>query len=164
MYAYRPKFEKKKEKLLCWFLALLGVSLYFASQFPGVPVPGLIQIFGVGCLAGTIMVVSMCVLRRFEYVLEETEAGTTDFIITEIYSRRKTVVCRVSLSDVCSVFPLNSENEEQCKALKKQGKHYTYTSVLFDEKRYLVEMNTHGEHIFVCICADETLLKLLTNR
>lgn len=164
MYAYCPKFEKKKEKLLCWFLALLGVALYFASQFPGAPVPGLIQILGVGCLAGMILLVSMCVMRRFEYVLEETEEGTTDFIITEVYSRRKTVVCRVSLSDICSVLPLTKENEEQHKALKKQGTHYSYTGVLFDEKRYLVEMNTHGEHIFVSICADETLLKLLTER
>ena len=164
MYAYCPKFEKKKEKLLCWLLALLGVALYFASHFPGAPVPGVIQILGVGCLAGMILLVSMCILRRYEYVLEETENGATDFIITEIYSRSKSVVCRVSLSDICSVLPLTKENEGQYKELKKEGTHYSYTGVLFDEKRYLVEMNTHGEHVFVCICADETLLNLLMNR
>ena len=164
MYAYRPQFEKKKEKLLCLALAILGVVLYGSSQIPNAPFPGVIQILGVGCFAAAVLVVSMCLMRRYDYVLEENEKGSVDFIITEYYSRRKTVVCRVSLSDIRSVLPLTKENEEQHKALKKQGTHYSYTGVLFDEKRYLVEMNPHGGHIFVGICADETLLKLLTNR
>jgi hypothetical protein len=158
MYVYSPKFEKKKEKLLSLFLAVLGVALYFASQFPGAPVPGVIQILGVGCLAGAILLISMCVLRSYSYELLEGEEGKTDFVIAEHYSRRKTVVCRVALADVVSVVPLDPN--------WKKGKEtlYTYTGVLFDEKRYLVEMNTHGEHLFVIICADEALLDLLSAR
>jgi hypothetical protein len=158
MYVYSPKFEKKKEKLLSLFLAVLGVALYFASQFPGAPVPGVIQILGVGCLAGAILLISMCVLRSYSYEVVEDEEGKTDFVIAEHYSRRKTVVCRVALADVVSVVPLDPD--------WKKGKEtlYTYTGVLFDEKRYLVEMNTHGEHLFVIICADEALLDLLSAR
>ena len=164
MYAYRPQFEKKKEKLLCLALAILGVVLYGSSQIPNAPFPGVIQILGVGCFAAAVLVVTMCLMRRYDYVLEGNEKGTVDFIITEYYGRRSMAVCRVSLSDVCSVLPLTKETADEYKALKKQGKHYSYTSVLFDEKRYLVEMNAHGEHVFVCICADETLLNILTNR
>ena len=155
MYVYSPKFEKKKEKLLSLFLAVLGVALYFASQFPGAPVPGVIQILGVGCLAGAILLISMCVLRSYSYELLEGEEGKTDFVIAEHYSRRKTVVCRVALADVVSVVPLDPN--------WKKGKEtlYTYTGILFDEKRYLVEMNAHGEHFYVVICADETLMNLL---
>ena len=158
MYVYSPKFEKKKEKLLSLFLAVLGVALYFASQFPGAPVPGVIQILGVGCLAGAILLISMCVLRSYSYEVVEDEEGKHDFVITEYYSRRKTVVCRMALTDVVSVVPLDPN--------WKKGKEtlYTYTGVLFDEKRYLVEMNTHGEHLFVIICADEALLGLLLAR
>jgi hypothetical protein len=158
MYVYSPKFEKKKEKLLSLFLAVLGVALYFASQFPGAPVPGVIQILGVGCLAGAILLISMCVLRSYSYEVVEDEEGKHDFVITEYYSRRKTVVCRMALTDVVSVVPLDPN--------WKKGKEtlYTYTGVLFDEKRYLVEMNTHGEHLFVIICADEALLDLLSAR
>ena len=164
MYAYRPKFQKKKEKLLAWFLTALGMILYITARIPGAPVPGILQILGVFCLAGMILLVSMCVMRRYEYVLEQNEDGEVDFIITEYYGRRTTVVCRVSLTDVRSVLPLTKETEEQHKALKKQGSHYSYTGLLFDEKRYLVEMQAHGEHIFVRICADEALLKLLSER
>ena len=44
---------------------------------------------------------------------------------------------------------------------KEKNTVYTYTGVLFDEKRYLVEMEAHGEHFFVIICADEMLLNHL---
>lgn len=164
MYAYRPNFQKKKEKLLVWFLTALGFILYITSRVPGAPVPGILQILGVFCLAGMILLVSMCIKRRYDYVLEQNENGKIDFTITEYYGRRTTVVCRVSLSEVCSVLPLTKETEEKYKSLKKQGTHYSYTGILFDEKRYLVEMQAHGEHFFVRICADETLVKLLTDR
>lgn len=163
MYAYRPQFEKKKEKLLSLFLAALGIILYITARIPGAPFPAFIQMAAVGCLAGMILLVSMCVMRRFDYVLEEKEGGEVDFIITEYYGRRTTVVCRVSLSDVRSVLPLTKQTKEQRKALKKEGTHYSYTGLLFDEARYLVEMEAHGEHIFVCICADKRLVELLSN-
>ena len=161
MYAYRPQFEKKKEKLLCLALAVLGVVLYGSSQIPNAPFPGVIQILGMGCFVAAVLVVTMCLMRCYDYVLEENEKGTVDFIITEHYGRRSMVVCRVSLSDVSRVIPLTKDTGEQRKALKKEGSHYSYTGVLFEEKRYLVEMNAHDEHFFVIICADETLLKLL---
>lgn len=162
MYAYRPQFEKKKEKLFSLSLALFGVVLYGSSQIPGAPFPGLIQMLGIAFLAVAILLISMCIMRRYDYVLEADENGKTDFIITEYYGRRTMVVCRVGLSDVCSVLPITKDTEEQRKALKKEGTHYSYTGVLFDEKRYLVEMNAHGEHVFVTICADERLVELLS--
>ena len=158
MYLYHPKFQKKKEKLLAWFLVALGVALYIASQFPEVPIPGLVQILGVGSLAVCILIVSMYVLRSYSYELVENEEGKTDFIITEHYSRRKTVVCRVGLSDVVSVVPYDQNRK------KEKNTVYTYTGILFDEKRYLLEMQANGEHFFVIICADETLLNLLVKR
>lgn len=162
MYEYRPQFEKKKEKLLAWLLTALGVVLYVTSQLPGAPVPGFVQILAIGCLAGMIMIVSMCILRRYSYELVQNEEGKTDFIITEHYSRRKTVVCRVGLEDVVSVVPF--EKKANSSAEKKEKKTvYSYTGVLFDEKRYSVEMQAHGEHFFVVICADERLLELLSN-
>ena len=99
MYVYQPQFKKKKEKLLAWFLVALGLVLYIASQYPGAPVPGLIQILGVCCLAGSILIVSMYILRSYSYELVEGEDGRIDFVITEHYSRRKTVkLLRVTYS------------------------------------------------------------------
>lgn len=159
MYAYHPKFQKKKEKLLAWFFAALGIVLYITSQYPGAPVPGLIQILGVCSLAGAILVVSMSILRSYSYELIEGEEGKTDFVVTEHYSRRKTTVCRVGLDDVIGVSPYTSELKDMLSKAKQ--KVYSYTGVLFDENRFIVEMNAYGEHFYVVICADETLMNLL---
>ena len=160
MYEYHPKFKKKKEKLLAWFFAALGVVLYFSAQFPGAPVPGVIQILAICSFAGCILILSMCVLRSYSYeIVEGNEEGMRDFVITEHYSRRKTVVCRVGLDDIISVIQLDPKWKKE-----KGTTLYTYTGVLYDETRYLVEMQAHGEHFFVIICADQTLLKLLTER
>lgn len=157
MYAYHPQFKKKKEKLLAWFLVALGVVLYITSQYPGAPIPGVLQIIGVCSLAGSILVVSMYILRSYSYeIIEGEEEGKNDLVITEHYSRRKTVVCRVGLDSVVSVTPYDPNWK------KEKNTVYTYTGVLFDEKRYLVEMEAHGEHFFVIICADEMLLNHLS--
>ena len=161
MYAYRPNFEKKKEKLLSLALALLGAVLYGSSQIPNAPFPGLIQVLGVGSFAGAILVVCMCVMRRYDYALEENEKGTVDFIITEHYARRQMTVCRVALDDVIAVALYSREWKDSI--LKEKHKLYSYTGVLFDEKRFILEMNAHGEHFYVIICADETLVNLLTH-
>lgn len=164
MYEYHPQFKKKKEKLLACFLAALGVVLYFSARIPGVLIPGVIQILAVCSFAGSILVISMCVLRSYSYQLTEGEDGRIDFLITEFYSRRKTVVCRVGLEEIVSVVPF--EKSAQCKTKAEKGKEkvYTYTAILFDEKRYCVEIHTQEEQIFVIICADEALLNLLDKR
>lgn len=159
MYLYHPQFTKKKEKLLAWFLVALGLVLYITSRYPGAPIPGVLQILGVCLLAGSILIVSMYVLRSYSYELVEGEGGKTDFIIAEHYSRRKTVVCRVGLDDIGWVALYKSELKDTIS--KEKHKVYSYTGVLFDEKRFIVEMNAHGEHFYVIICADETLANLL---
>ena len=80
MYVYHPKFQKKKEKLVAWFLVALGVILYITSQYPGAPIPGVWQILGVCSLAGSILIISMCILRSYSYEL-------VDGVLT-IYSGR----------------------------------------------------------------------------
>ncbi len=162
MYEYSPQFKKKKEKLLAWLFVALGVTLYVTSQYPGAPVPGILQILGVCSLAGSILIVSMYILRSYSYALTEGEEGTIDFVITEHYSRRKTVVCRVSLADVISVAPLEQIAKRE-DGKKEKETVYSYTGVLFDEKRYRIELQAHGEHFFVIICADEMLLRYLTD-
>lgn len=159
MYQYNPQFKKKKEKLLSLAMAILGVVLYASSQIPNAPFPGLIQILGICALAGCILLISMCILRSYSYeIVEGKEEGKLDFVITEHYSRRKTVVCRIGLSDVVSVTPYDPNWKKEKNTL------YSYTGVLFDEKRYLLEVQAHGEHFFIVICADETLLSYFSVR
>jgi hypothetical protein len=163
MYSYSPIFNKKKEKLITLFMGIFGAVAFGVSSLPFVIFPILFQLLSIVGFGGMIMVGTLCLMRRYTYEITENDGGTLDFIITEYYGRRVTVVCRVALSSVQSVLPLRADTKEQFEALKKGRTVYTYTGVLFDEEQYLVGMEAHGERFFVRICADATLAQALIN-
>ena len=162
-YEYAPRFQKKKEKLLCYSLIGLAAALIVVSYVPGAPYPAYIQLLGLGAIVAMIMIYSMCVAHHYSYCIEEREGAAPDFIITEYYGRRVTVVCRVAVTSVMSATPWNEETKKRFDEQKK-GKHsYVYTGVLFDEKQYVLDIEEDGMRFFVRICAEDALIRHLTD-
>ncbi len=161
MYSYSPSFHKKKEKLITLFMGIFGAVTYGVSILPFIVFPILFQIVAFISFTGMIMVGALCLMRRYTYEIRENGERTLDFVITEYYGRRVTVVCRVGLDSVETIFCLTKESKPQFLQMKKERAFYNYTGVLFDEERYCVELSAHGERFFVLICADETLVRLL---
>ena len=107
------------------------------------------------------MLFSLCMMRSYVYAVEEGRDGAFDFVITEYYGRRRTVVCRVSLSSVRSVVPCEKKSANKAPKPRSDAKRFVYTALLFDEARYLVEIEEGEASCLICICADEALLRLL---
>lgn len=163
MYEYAPKFEKKREKGLCLLLLSVGLLLWFAAYIPGVPMGALFQLVGVGFMTAMILVYSLAVARNYVYAIEQTEDGGADFIITEYYGKRRTVVCRVSVSSVEMSAPRTKETLEAFRG-ERRGKHfYNYTGVLFDAERYFLRIREGEDVFFVQICANKDLISALIN-
>ena len=160
IYEYAPAFPKRKERLLCIASLLLGGALFGGSMFPGLSMPWILQLCAFACFVVFIMLVSLCIMRSYVYTVEERADGTPDFIITEYYGRRRTVVCRVSLSSVRSVMPYTKERAAAHGKRRESVKKFVYTAILFDEARYLVEIEEE-ERFLVCICANDGLLRIL---
>lgn len=164
MYEYAPMFEKKKEKLLTVGFLLLGLALYFTGTLiPGLPMPGLFQVLGVFALTVMILLFSLCLSRRYVYRIEEKRDGGVDFIITEYYGRRITVVCRVAVESVMTAIPVNTETRKSVASPKAKNRVYNYTGVLFGEDRRYLRIEEAGECFFVQICATDDLIRLLTD-
>jgi len=84
-----------------------------------------------------------------------------DFVVTEYYGRRVTVVCRVSVDDIEEIVPITKENRREWKTKQSGRFFYDYTADLFSQNRFIIVV-TDGEHLFTArILADETLLNLL---
>ena len=162
-YEYAPRFQKKKEKLLCYGLLGLAAALIALSYVPGVPYPGYVQLLGMGAIVAMIMIFSMCVAHHYAYRIVECENGELDFVVTEYYGKRVTVVCRVAVASVVSATPWNKETRKRFFEQKKGVPSYVYSGVLFDEAQYVLDVDEGGTRFFVRICADETLIRLLVN-
>ncbi len=162
MYEYAPVFAKKKEKLLTYGFLGLGLLLFATSWIPSIPYPALFQLFGVFALAAMILLFSLCLSKRYVYAVEEKEDGMPDFVITEYYGRRVTVVCRVSVHSVHAAIPWKQETRRQLTEFKKGKQYFCYTGVLFDEEQYGLLIEENGMSLLVRICSDEGLIRCLT--
>ena len=161
MYEYAPVFPKKKEKLLTFGLLALGLLICASSYILGglgVDYYAYPQLIGLACIVAMILLFSLVLARRYVYTIEETASGDADFIITEFYGRRRTVVCRVSVSSVRMAIPYVAGRKRTSK-----DRFYRYTGVLFDEERYDLHIEEAGESFVVQICANKDLISLLTD-
>ena len=162
MYEYAPRFQKKKEKLLTLDVLIIGLAVYFLSYVPGILYPAALQTAGFAGLGVAILLYSMLLSRRYAYSLEETEAGKVDFIITEYYGKRATVVCRVARDSVREVILRTGETKKKIAEEQRAKSRYSYTGVLFDEERYYLCIEEAGERFVVEICASNDLLEHLS--
>jgi len=165
MYEYSPTLTKRKERLISILLLFLGLCLFGFSQVEGIPFPIIYQALGLFSLTATIILISRYLMRRYVYSIVPRENGPADgvpdFVVTEYYGRRISVVCRVSLADVEEILPITKETKKTVREKQKGRLFYDYTADLFSQNRYLLTI-TDGEHRFSArLLADEELLKWL---
>ncbi len=164
MYEYAPRFQKKKEKVLCWFFALIGCLLVLLPSFLGelLPFPAAVQALGVGCIAVMILIFSLVVSKHYIYsITEADEDGNVDLLITECAGPRRTVVCRVSVTSVLEVIPVTEETRKTYASRASGMQQYNYTGVLFGEDQRYLKIEEGGESFLVRICATDDLLSHL---
>lgn len=165
MYQYDPALPKRRERLISIVTLFLGLALFGFSKVNNVPFPVIYQMLGVASLTAFIFLIARYLMRRYVYqVMPRSHAGdgfAPDFVVTEYYGRRVSVVCRISLDDIEQIIPITKENRREWRE-KQTGKlFYDYTADLFSPNRYLLVV-TDGEHRFTArILADETLLNYL---
>lgn len=165
MYEYAPVLTKRKERLIAILSLFMGLMLFGFSQINGIPFPVIYQLVGIAFIAAFIILISRYLMRRYVYAIEAAGENTApDFVVTEYYGRRISVVCRISVTDIEEILPITRENRKELRAKQKGRFYYDYTADLFSQNRYLITV-TDGEHHFCArILADEELIKWLERR
>ena len=102
MYSYAPNLKKQKEKLLSGALFALGIAVFLPTLHPKTPLPALFQLVSLLLLTAALSVFIRYLMRDYTYSVEasEKEDGILDFVITERYGKRLSVVCRVAVNEV----------------------------------------------------------------
>lgn len=156
MYEYAPKPRKRKEKLLVSVAAVLAAASYGCSAM-GLPYPLVYQLVAVACLGTGILLAVRYLLRDYIYRIVSCHgAEAPDLVVTEVYARRRTVVCRISLGDIVSVCPLSEKPRGD-----RNRRCYCYTAERTPENGYLLSVCDGDGDYEVIICADESLLSLI---
>ncbi len=165
MYRYEPKSKKKREKGLLFALLILAVALFGCAQIPNVFLPAVLQLLGVFCLVGVVMLISRYLLRSYAYSVEPSETAAPDapkdLVITETYGNRVSVVCRISVINVESIREITPQNRKQIAAELKGKRVYKYAAELFPEDYHLLSVSLDEERFFIKLSADQPLISAI---
>jgi hypothetical protein len=165
MYYYEPEQPKKKERLLFFVLAAIVAILFGTSSISGMPYPWILQSVSVFFLVGAILLLTQCLSVCYTYAIEQREGalgGTMrELVVTRIVGKRMTVVCRVPVSDIFEIIPINRHNRRDRRALTRGKNHYRYTACLFADNRVLLAIRENDSMAYVQILADKHLVSFL---
>ena len=167
-YEYRPTPDKRKEKLLALLFGGVGLGAYASSLSRYVPYPALLQLAAVLLLTLALALVGRYLLRNFCYTVAPRRDGgenaPDDLTVTELYGRRRSVVCILSLAEIRGVTPVSGTDRKTLRAMTQGATIYRYVASLWSADAYLLEIEHEEMRFFLKIHADKALLDCITPR
>ncbi len=164
MYEYAPKPKRRREKLILALSLIFGALSFAFSLFEWMLYPAVCQLAAVGFFTVSVVMLSRYLLRDYVYRVEPRgwdEDGPLDLTVTEIYGKRRQVVCRVALSDIRESVRVNAENRKSLAKATKGKRLFVYTPEMGDGEAVLLTVSDGDTQYFVKICADEGLFSAL---
>jgi len=162
LFEFVPAKNNKRLGLISGLLLIGGaVMLLVTYVFNEIAGKWFFQLLAVGMCGVSIFLVSRYVMKNYIYAIISTEGGN-DFTVTELQSKKKTTVCRISVSNIekaVVIEPGNKSGEDAVKALIKQGKYkrFNYCADLFDEKCIYLLADECGEKVAIKLSWGEEL-------
>ena len=162
MYEYAPRSPKSREKRLFLVCLAPALLLLLLSLLPQTPVPHLCRLLGVCMAVASAWIASRYLLRRYSYRVAPREDGvdSLDLTVTEIYGRRRRVVCRISLADIEAVA---RENREKQNTRVGAERYFQYTDVIDSSFFCLLTVRDGNLLCRIRLMADDTLYHILQN-
>lgn len=160
MYEFAPKPKRIREKLWMSVCLFFGVLSYGFGQI--LPYPMACQLLSVILLTAAVLITVRYLLRDYIYCIDVDENGeAVQLTVVEALERRRTVVCRVSVTDIGQIL-LATEvaNAVSRQEIKKKGL-YRYLSQMRSDQSVFLEILDHEKNYFLEIFADQQLISVL---
>lgn len=162
LFEFIPTKNNQRLGLVSGLLLIGGsIMLLVTYIFSDITAKWAFQLLAICMFGVSIFLVSRYVMKNYIYAIISTEGGN-DFTVTELQSKKKTTVCRISVSNIEKAFVIeqgDKANEDAVKALIKDGKYkkYNYCADLFDEKSIYILADECGERVAIKLSWGEEL-------
>ena len=163
LHSEQPQHGNHLAKALLLVCMVGGVLLFAVSMY--VPsFPAALQMIGLAMLVAGIALVGFY-QTHYVYRIEPDSRGGEgyDFVVTQIKSRRESVVCRLGLADVRAIEQQTAENREAIKKTFAEQKLtvHSYCVDLMPESSQYISFDDGGELVVIRLQASERLVELL---
>ena len=166
LFEFIPSKNTKRLGIVSGLLLLGGsVMLLITIIFSGVAFRWVFQLLSICMFGLSIFLISRYVMRDYVYAVVSTDNGN-DFTVTELQNKKKTTVCRISISNIEKSVVINEGDktkESEIKALIKQGnyKKFNYCADIMNEKCVYVFADECGERVALKLSFGEELERVL---
>ncbi len=167
LFEFIPPKNNKRLGAISGILLLGGALMLLITYiFDEITGKWIFQLLATCMFVVSIFLVSRYLMKNFIYAVVSTDGGN-DFTVTELQNKKKTTVCRISVSNIERAFVIeqgDKVNEDTVKALIKEGKYkrYNYGADLFDEKHIYILANECGEKVAIKLSWGEELESYLS--
>ena len=163
MYEYTPRRKNANALALSILSLVAGFALFALPSVLPIPMKGFWQLVGMVLIGLAIFVSTRYLLKTYRYAIRPAHDGQYDLTVTECQGRRRSVVCRLLMTNLTDVRPYDKATRE---AYRGQRIH-NYCIDLFPEDAYLFffdDLDKEGNpaSLLILISPDDTLLSLCT--
>ena len=162
LFEFIPTKNNKRLGLISGIL-LIGGSLMMLVTYIFESMSGkwVFQLLAICMFGISIFLVSRYVMKNYIYSIVATNNGN-DFTVTELQSKKKTTVCRISVSNIEKAVVIDQgdkEKEDAVKALIKGGKYkkFNYCADVINEKCIYLLADECGERVAIKLSWGEEL-------
>ena len=160
MYEYIPKLNKSREKIWLGVCMIVGALAYGVGNL--LPYPALYQLLSVAAFVVAVLISVRYLLRDYIYrITPKSDGEGADLTVVEVMGKRRSVVCRVSVSDIQSVTSLTERRRQKMSNSCEKIAVYRYVSEFQPQNAWLLEVLDDEKTYFLEICADSELISLL---
>ena len=162
MYEYAPRSQKRRELRLFLVCLAPALLLLLFSLLPQTPAPHLCRLLGACMAVAAAWIASRYLLRSYIYCLAPREdgGGSFDLTVTEVYGKRRRVVCRISLADIETVARENGETRSE---RVRSERYFQYTDVICSASFCILTVREENTLCRIRLMADDTLYHILQN-
>ena len=160
MFEFAPKPSRIKEKLWMSLCFVFGTVSYGFGQI--LPYPMVCQLFAVALFTAAVLIMVRYLMRDYVYCVETDADGMdAELVIVETMGKRRTVVCRVAVTDIVGIFSATDvANLKKLKPMKAKG-IYRYLSQMKSENSTFLEILDDGKSSFLEIETIPDLIAML---
>ena len=173
-YEYTPQKNFTRITGIMIILIALSAALFLTPIFfEQLPFKGVFQFLSVLCLVAVVYIIARYVAKTFVYSILRNDDGSLDLTVCELTNgnRRRTTVCRISLSGItetCLLYPEKSEDKIREKELSANARHehrkcFDYCHDMKASPVCIILTEECGEELFIKISPDEKLFEYLSS-
>ena len=159
MYEHTPQPNKKIPYIAVFFFMIAGILLFMPVDLP-FDASLWMRSFGIWAFALAFIFADRYLLTSYTYIIEQTDSGSIDFLVSELHFRRRRTVCRISLDEIKDIRP--DEKGKKSK-LPKKARVFYYLAELPVRQAYILRIENEDGELFIKFSPDARMAELIAS-